>query len=443
MPEITPQIPRGFRDFLPDKLIHRQTIINTLRRCFESFGFQPLETPTLEYAETLEGKYGQEGEKLIYKFEDKGGRRLALRYDLTIPLSRVVGMYPELVKPFKRYQISPVWRADKPQKGRFREFWQCDVDIVGTRSILADAEIVAIIFTVLNRLGFERFTIRINNRKLLNGIIIWGGIDENNSAEFLRSLDKLSQFDSEAVQKELRDKGFSETAIERFFSILEDCREKDKALGRLKGQVSSIPSAAEGIQELEALFQCLDNFRIPSKNVVFDISLARGLDYYTGIIHETVVQEPRIGSITGGGRYDNLISLFSGSSVPATGASFGLERICAVMEELSMLPPSFTSTQVLITLFSHEFLSTISDLATQLRSTGINTEIYLQDDRLKKQLAYANSKAIPWVLILGPDEIKKGICILRNMMRGVQEEIPLGRVDETVRRIEALLQDRS
>jgi histidyl-tRNA synthetase len=435
MAEIVPQIPKGFRDFLPQKLIYRQRVIETIRKCFESFGFEPLETPTLEYAETLEGKYGQEGEKLIYKFEDKGGRKLALRYDLTIPLSRVVGMYPELVKPFKRYQISPVWRADKPQKGRFREFWQCDVDIVGTRSILADAEIVCIIFTVLKKLGFEKFTIKVNNRKLLNGIVIWGGIDEKRTADFLRSLDKLSQFEAETVQKELRDKGFPETALSRFFRMLEDCKDSSNLLPRLKAQLSTIPSAAEGIRELEELFLCLKNYSIPSHHVIFDLSLARGLDYYTGIIHETVVEEPKIGSITGGGRYDNLIGLFYGSEVPATGTSFGLERICAVMEELSMLPPCATSTQVLLTLFNHDLLGTVSNLATQLRSSGINAEVYLQEDRLKKQLGYANSKGIPWVIIIGPDELQKGIFVLRNMGRGDQEEIPLGGIDEAVRRI--------
>ena len=435
MAEIVPQIPKGFRDFLPQKLIYRQRVMETIRKCFESFGFEPLETPALEYAETLEGKYGQEGEKLIYKFEDKGGRKLALRYDLTIPLSRVVGMYPELVKPFKRYQISPVWRADKPQKGRFREFWQCDVDIVGTRSILADAEIVCIIFTVLKTLRFENFTIKVNNRKLLNGIVIWGGIDEKRTADFLRSLDKLSQFDAETVQKELRDKGFPETALSRFFRMLEDCKDSSNLLSRLKAQLSTIPSAAEGIRELEELFQYLGNYSIPSQQVIFDLSLARGLDYYTGIIHETVVEEPKIGSITGGGRYDNLIGLFFGSEVPATGASFGLERICTVMEELSMLPPCATSTQVLFTLFNHDLLRTILSLATQLRSSGINAEVYLQEDRLKKQLGYANSNGIPWVIIIGPDELQKGIFVLRNMGRGDQEEIPLSGIDEAVRRI--------
>jgi len=443
MPEIIPQIPKGFRDFLPEKLIHRQRIIETIRRCFESFGFEPLETPTLEFAKTLEGKYGEEGEKLIYKFEDQGGRKLALRYDLTIPLSRVMGMYPELVKPFKCYQISPVWRADKPQKGRFREFWQCDVDIVGTRSVLADAEIVNIISTVLKRLGFEKFTIRINNRKLLNGIVLWAGIEEKRTAGFLRSLDKLSQSDSQIVQQELKDKGFDETSISRFFQLLEKSKEQKAFFIYLKEILSSIPSAMEGICELEELSQCLNSFEIPLDNFVFDLSLARGLDYYTGLIHETVVEQPKIGSITGGGRYDKLIGLFSGSELPATGASFGLERIFLVMEELSMLPPLSTSIQVLFVLFKNGLLEKILHLATRLRSLGINTEVYLQDDRLKKQLAYANSKGIPWVIILGPDELKRGKLVLRNMVRGDQEEIPLDRVEEVIRRIEAPSPDRS
>lgn len=437
---ITPEIPKGFRDFLPDKLIHRQKIIETLRMCFESFGFQPLETPTLEYAKTLEGKYGQEGEKLIYKFEDRGGRKLALRYDLTIPLSRVIAMYPELIKPFKRYQIAPVWRADKPQKGRFREFWQCDIDIVGTKNILADAEIINIIYNSLKTLGLKNFTIRINHRQILNEIVKWCGITPEFSEEFLRSLDKLNQLKSlELVKKEMKDKGFSESSIGKFFTLLKNFNGKNEELFEFLKEKSSSITFAEAINELELLFKYIKNFKVSPKNFVFDISLARGLDYYTGIIHETTIMEHNIGSLTGGGRYDNLISLFTGTSIPATGASFGLERISAVMEELSMLGSIKTLTHVLITFLSPEILSTISDLASKLRSSGINTEIYLQNERLKKQLAYANNKGIPWVVIIGPEETAKGIFILRNMINGKQEEISQSNVEEIIRKVKESL----
>ena len=304
MNKIKPQIPKGFRDFLPPQKILRQQVIDTIRNVFEVFGFQPLETPALEYASILEGKYGEEGEKLIYKFKDRGGRQVALRYDLTIPLSRVIAMYPTLPKPFKCYQISPVWRADKPQRGRFREFWQCDADIVGSESLFADAEVITTIYHILKALHFKQFKIKINNRKLLNGIAQALGIDVEKIPSLLRIIDKLEQKGTQGIKDELLNKGFQEEIINNILELLSANGGKAVELIELKNKFGDSESALEGIKELEELFSYLSYMRVDSDFYCFDLSLARGLDYYTGPIFETTVDEPKIGSISGGGRYD-------------------------------------------------------------------------------------------------------------------------------------------
>jgi histidyl-tRNA synthetase len=420
---IKPQILKGFRDFLPQKKIHRQFITDTLRKSFEIFGFEPLETPSLEYAEILEGKYGEEADRLIYKFPDRGGRNVALRYDLTIPLSRVVAMYPGLPKPFKCYQMSPVWRADKPQKGRFREFWQCDVDIVGDPNTLADAEIVAVIFSTLKRLGFEEFTIRINSRKLLNGLALWAGADEKRSFDLFRCLDKFDKIGRRGVEEELKGKGFPDSVVQSLMAALERRGEDEETLTYLKKDLAHLPQGLEGIRELELVTRYAKEMGVDDKNVTVDLSLARGLDYYTGPIFETTVTKPSIGSITGGGRYDRLIGLFASQDVAATGTSFGLERLIAVMEDQDMLPEMQTMTEVLVTLFSQDLLGESVALARDLREAEIRTEIYFQGDRLKKQLTFAATRGIPFVAVLGPDEVKEKKVVVRDMRSGMQESL--------------------
>ncbi len=423
MNKIKPQIPKGFRDFLPFQKVIRQHVIDTIRNVFEVFGFEPLETPALEYASILEGKYGEEGEKLIYKFEDRGGRKVALRYDLTIPLSRVIAMYPALPKPFKCYQISPVWRADKPQRGRFREFWQCDADIVGSESMFADAEVITTIYHILKALHFKQFTIKINNRKLLNGIAQASGIQLEKIPSLLRIVDKLEQKGMKEIKDEMLQQGFQEENINNILKLFTISNGNTIGLIELKSRFTDSAPVLEGIRELEELFSHLTSMGVDSNCYCFDLSLARGLDYYTGPIFETTVDEPKIGSISGGGRYDNLIGMFSDTDFPAIGSSFGLERIITVMEELNIVPPHTTITEVLVTVFNPEMHKDSLKVASEIRSAGIKTEFYFKNDKLKKQLTYASNKAIPFVIILGPDEQRDNKVILRNMIKGSQKAV--------------------
>jgi histidyl-tRNA synthetase len=434
MEKIKPQIPKGFRDFLPSQNILRQQVIDTIRNTFELFGFEPLGTPALEYASILEGKYGEEGEKLIYKFEDRGGRKVALRYDLTIPLSRVVAMYPNLPKPLKCYHIAPVWRADKPQRGRFREFWQCDADIVGSESTLADAEVITTIYHVLKALKFKQFTTRINNRKLLNGVAQEIGIAEDNIPSLLRIIDKLEQKGINGINDEMCEKGFQEHSINAILELLNITIGSSVSISDLKNKFSDSPLVAEGIKELEEIFSYLASMGVDSQCYRFDFSLARGLDYYTGPIFETTVDEPKIGSITGGGRYDSLIGIFSNSDIPAKGSSFGLERLITVMEELKLFPTGGTITEVLMTVFSPEMQPQSLKVASKLRSGGIKTELYLKNVKLKKQLTYASNKGIPFVAIIGPDEAKDKTVILRNMIKGDQKVVASEELASTIKK---------
>ena len=435
MNKITLQILKGTRDFLPAQFILRKKVIEIIERTFERFGFEPMETPAMEYAETLEGKYGEEGDRLIYKFEDRGGRKVALRYDLTVPLARTMAMY-QVEKPFRRYQIAPVWRADKPQKGRYREFWQCDADIVGSREVWADAEVIAVTYCALKNLGFDEFTIRINNRKLLNGMALYGGVTDKEMAGFFRIIDKAEKVGWDEVRKELTSKKISDKAIDKTIALMVEDTRGDTALSRLKTTLAGIPSAQEGIAELEEIQRCLINLGVEQRNVLFDGSLARGLDYYTGPIFETIIEKPRIGSISGGGRFDSLIGMFSGRDVPATGTSLGLERIITVMEELAMLPTTPTVSQVLVTMFDRGLFGESLKVASELRSAGISAEVYVNDDKLKKQLDYANKKKIPLVLIIGPDEKERGEVVLRDMEQKTQVTIPR---PELVNKIKAIL----
>jgi len=419
---IEPQIPKGFRDFLPQQMILRREIMRTMCTIFEQYGFVPLDTPCLEYARTLEGKYGEEGDKLIYRFEDRGGRAVALRYDLTIPLARVAAMHQQLPKPFKRYQIAPVWRADKPQKGRFREFYQCDIDIIGASGACADAELLLVAHAVLQALGFDNYLIRINNRKILNALAARLGIDSDRIPDFLRALDKLDKAGPEAVLQDMQ-------AVQLLTSDAETIV-RDRLLGEgdnfeaVAALVADSEIGAAGLQELKLITRVLEADGVDARYYKKDISLARGLDYYTGPIFEVVVREPRIGSILGGGRYDDLIGLFSRQSIPATGISFGLERLVTVMEELGMTKQSTSLTQVMVTQFNEDLLTDGVKLAAQLRRAGLNTELYSAPVKLKKQMSYAAARNIPVVVVLGPDEASEGRATLKNMQTGEQQVLP-------------------
>ena len=423
---VPPRLPRGMRDILPDKMILRQYVEGVIREVFESFGFEPLSTPAVELAETLMGKYGPDAEKLIYDVRHREGKEeLALRYDLSVPLARVAAMYPELPRPFKRYQIAPVWRAERPQKGRFREFWQCDVDTVGTESILADAEILNMIYEILRRLGFSHYVIRINDRKILKGIGRFVGLQGELLAGLYRSIDKLDKIGLEGVNEELQRNGIPQSEIDRMMDLLRIQGDQSAILVELRRQLSGDPEALEGIQEMEQVVGALRDAGVPAENYHVDFAMVRGLEYYTGPIFETVVEEPKIGSITGGGRFDGLVGLFSKQSLPATGTTIGIERIIVVMEELGMYPPQLgkTVSQVLMSVFNPDTLSESLKLASELRRAGLKVEQYMGNKGVGDQIRYALKRGIPYVAIVGPDEAAAGRVVLRRLDQNTQQEV--------------------
>jgi histidyl-tRNA synthetase len=432
--KLKPRLYKGTRDFLPADMIRRNYVINLIKSIFEKFGFEPLETPTIEMWETLSGKYGEEADRLTYRFRDRGDREVGLRYDLTVPLSRVIAIYPQIPKPFKRYQIQPVWRADKPQKGRFREFYQCDADIIGSGSVLADAEIIAITFEILRKLQFEEFTIRVNSRKILAGITQVSGTPMDKELDICRAIDKMDKIGPSGVEKELTARGIKNSAISRILEIISIEGANSAKINQIESFLSESENGSEGIREIRDLLTYLSCFEIPETNVLFDLYLARGLDYYTGPIYETIVEKPKIGSITGGGRYDNLIGLFSGQPNPATGTTIGLERIIAVMEELNLFPENIsTSVNVLVTVFDDTTLPYSVLIANLLRKEGINTDLYTGQSKLRGQIGLANEKGIPFVIIAGPDETERKTVNLKNMKSGEQKEIPLADITSTIR----------
>ena len=400
------QLLKGFRDFLPEQMRVRNYVLSVMKEVFESFGFEPLETPSLEYKQTLLGKYGQETDRLVYTFKDKGNRDVGLIYDLTVPVSRVLASYRNRIKlPFKRYQVQKVWREDRPQKGRYREFTQCDFDIFGVISPLADAEIIAIIFEVLRRLKLEKFVIRINSRQVLFTILEKLGIKEVKQQQaILQSIDKLDKKSVETVREELIQKGFTDGLVESVFKELK----------------RAVPD-----QNLQLMLELVESFGVPKEFFRFDPTLARGLAYYTGTIFETIMKEPKIGSVTGGGRYDKLISQLGGPDIPATGTTIGLDRICDVISELKLFKERRkTTTQVLVTVFNESLINESLKNFRLLKEKCLNVEIYLDlGSSLKKQLKYADKKGIPFAIILGPKEMKDKMVIIKIMKTGEQIKV--------------------
>ncbi|MDH4209254.1 MAG: histidine--tRNA ligase [Anaerolineae bacterium] len=416
--KVEPRLPRGMRDILPQQMVLRQYVIDVIRDVFERFGYEPLSTPSVELHETLTGKYGPDAERMIYSVSRSGSKEmLALRYDLSVPLSRVVAMYPDLQKPFKRYQIAPVWRGERPGKGRYREFYQCDVDTVGTASMLADAELLQITYELLNRLGFPQFVMKMNNRKILTGVGQFAGVPGELLGGLYRSIDKLDKIGLEGVREELRTNDIPEAGTDRLLDLLQISGDDRSLLGELEGRLAEYPSALEGIGELSQILDYLDALAIPAERYQVDFSMVRGLDYYTGPIFETVVEEPRIGSISGGGRYDELIGMFTDRSYPATGTSFGIERIFDVMEELHMFPAEVgtTNTRVLVTVFDPAQIGDSLRASDCLRRAGLNTELYFENDPLGAQIRHALKRGIPYVIIVGPDEAEAGQVTIRNL----------------------------
>lgn len=394
---------KGFRDFLPETMAVRNYVKNLFIETFETFGFEPLETPSLEYATTLMGKYGDEADKLVYSFQDQGERKIGLRYDLTVPAAKVLAIYgPQIPMPFKRYQIQPVWRAEKPQKGRYREVLQCDIDSFGTSSPTADAEIVAVIYTILNKLNFKKYSIRLNSRTVLKNILSESGIN-NNQKSALQSLDKFQKIGQDGVQKELISKGFSQAQINSLFKYIKEAQ----------------PDA-----NLQAVFAAIKNFGIPETAYIFDPTMVRGLDYYTGTIFETYVEEPKIGSITGGGRYDKLIETLGGPDIPAVGTTLGLDRIVDCIIELNLLPElAKTKVKVMVANFGSETETDSLKLTSLLRDNNIPTIFYPDTDKIGKQFKYASAKNIPFVALIGSNEAANNEVTIKNMSTGDQKTI--------------------
>ncbi|MCY3918062.1 MAG: histidine--tRNA ligase [Chloroflexi bacterium] len=417
---IAPRAPKGFRDFLPETMLRRNYVLDCIRDVFHLFGFEPIDTPILELHETLFGKYGEEAEQLIFTAQHGRSRRepLAMRYDLTVPLARVVGQYEsQLNLPFKRYHIAPVFRGERPQRGRYREFWQCDADTVGVASISADAEIVIMMHEILKRLGFPQFLIKINHRKLLVAIGEFSGVPQEQLPDLYRSVDKFDKIGADGVKGELIERGIDGEAVSRMMDLIQSKAPGDNSLDFI---AETIGSEDKGLDELRQLADLLTDAAVESEHYDFDFTMVRGLGYYTGPIFETVISEPNLGSISGGGRYDNLIGMFRRQSLPTTGASFGLERIIDLMDELKLYPPQLGGTlvQALVTVFNEETRSDSARIGVQLREAGINTEVYLGRRKLGRQLAHADKKGIPIVAIAGPDEIEAGVVKLRRLADG-------------------------
>jgi histidyl-tRNA synthetase len=443
-----PTIPKGTRDFGPDTMLKRQFIFDTIKRVFEKFGYQPLETPSMETLSVLTGKYGAEGDQLLYKILNsgdylskinqdeikQGSKSLTpkiagkgLRYDLTVPFARYVVMNQhEISFPFKRYQIQPVWRADRPQRGRYREFYQCDADVVGTDSLVCEAEIILMINEVMNNLGLSDFTIRMNHRKLLSAITDFVGARGKETA-FCVAIDKLDKIGRQKVEEELSENGFSSEAIQKLDPILNIGGSNSEKIRQLGEVFSGLESGQQCVAELERIFEYLADFNLVDHHVKLDLTLARGLSYYTGAIVEVKANNSSINSsITGGGRYDNLTGVFGLRGVSGVGFSFGVDRIYDVMEDLDIFPDKVSgSTQVLLLNFDAVSFKECLKVLTKLREANIRCEVYPDQAKIRKQMVYANKKGVPFVLMIGENEIKQGKYQLKNMITGEQQELAL------------------
>ncbi len=418
-----PQVLKGFRDYMPRQMILRRQIIDIFRGIFERHGFEPLDTPALEYTEVLLGKAG-ENEKLMYRFMDAGDREIGLRYDLTVPLARVVAMHQEeLVLPFKRYHIAPVWRAEKPQRGRFREFWQCDADIVGAASMVADAEGVAIAAEALTAVGLPNFTIRISHRRLLEGLAVISGVELAQAGGVFRSVDKLAKIGAAGVLKEMVEGGIDEEAGRRVLDEVTREGTPLELLADLRPRMQAFEPGMKAITDLTDLFTILPGLGVAPTAYMLDLSLARGLDYYTGPVYEATVDEPKVGSVVGAGRYDGLIGNFLGRDVPACGMSLGLERIIEVVEEFNLLPTPPTVARAIVPVFP-DTLAAGAQIAGDLRAQGLNVDLsLLQQKSLGDQLKYAGRRGIPFAVIAGTAELEKGVVGIKNLVTGEQIEV--------------------
>ncbi len=446
MAAIKPSVPKGTRDFSPAEMVKRNFIFDTIKGVFRKYGYQQIETPAMENLSTLMGKYGDEGDRLIFKILNSGdflskvdSQKLtthntlvitqdisekALRYDLTVPFARYVVQHQnEITFPFKRFQVQPVWRADRPQKGRYREFFQCDADVVGSDSLLNEAEFILIYDEALSSLGFKDFSIKINNRKILSGIAeVIDKID--NIIDLTVAIDKLDKIGLDGVIIELLEKGFTTEDIEKLKPVILLEGSNTIKLQSLRAALGGSVIGLKGCDEIEEVLIYIDNFKLQSGTVELDITLARGLNYYTGAIFEVKTNEAEMGSIGGGGRYDDLTGMFGLKGLTGVGISFGADRIYDVMEELRLFPEDANqSTQVLICCFDKDGELYALPLLQQLRDTNINTELYPAGAKIKKQMEYANNKNVPYTILIGSDEMQTGLLTFKDMASGIQQKL--------------------
>ncbi len=452
-----PSIPKGTRDFSPSEILKRNYIFDTIKSSFIRFGFLPIETPSMEKLETLTGKYGEEGDNLIFKILNRGAKldkavrkveetenltqgkiehilcAEALRYDLTVPFARYVVQHQnDIAFPFKRFQIQPVWRADRPQKGRYREFYQCDADVIGSNALLHEIEFIQLFDEVLSNLHIPKVVIKVNNRKILSGIAEITGESER-IIDITTAIDKLDKIGAEKVVEELIQRGIGDDAIDIIKPLFDLNGSLQEILTEMKTILSGSEIGLKGIEELEFVFNAVEKIGLRTARVEFDVTLARGLNYYTGAIFEVKVEGVSIGSICGGGRYDDLTGIFGLKNISGVGISFGADRIYDVLEELNLFPTfKNASTQLLITNFGDDVVQFLP-LIKQLRDAGINTEYYPDKVKLQKQMKYADAKAIPFVLFAGEDEIKNNTYRLKNMDTGAQTDLSFDEMINTLK----------
>ncbi len=444
-----PSIPKGTRDFSPGEVAKRSYIMNTIRNCFTAYGFQPIETPSFEKSETLMGKYGEEGDRLIFKIlnsgdylskvddsvlEERNSGKLtprisekALRYDLTVPFARYVVQYQnDITFPFKRYQMQPVWRADRPQKGRFREFYQCDADVVGSKSLWQEVELVQLYDAVFSELNLKSTTIKMNNRKVLSGLAEVIGA-EDKLIDFTVALDKLDKIGGEGVKNEMLAKGISEEAIAKVEPLFVLGGSASEKLGVLKEMLAASETGKEGISELEFIVDTVNTLGLQSASLEIDVTLARGLNYYTGAIFEVAAPEGvSMGSIGGGGRYDDLTGIFGLKDMSGIGISFGLDRIYLVLEELNLFPEAVAeTTKVLFINFGETEALYAMKAVSELRKKGIAAELYPDAAKMKKQMGYADKRNIPFAVLAGESEMNSGTYTLKDMTSGEQDTVSL------------------
>jgi histidyl-tRNA synthetase len=434
---IKPETLKGFRDYPPELMIPREHLLEQARRVYRSYGYSPIDTPALEYAKILLGKAGEETAKIIYRFRDHGDRDVALRFDLTVPFARFAAQHiNQLGTPFKRYHMGPVWRGENPGHGRFREFWQCDFDIIGTVSNAADCEVALVIHDLLQALGFERFHIHVNNRLVLNGLLEELGL-AGQTGPLLRALDKLLKDGREAVRQEMVEKaGVSPTQADSVLTLAEIEGANAEMLERLARDFGRNAKAADGIHRLRELLDVAETAGVPPDRLRLDVSIARGLDYYTGTVYETFLTDlPSIGSICSGGRYDNLAGLYTKQTLPGVGASLGLDRLVAAMEELHLLPKAEHPAAVLVVQFSADRLGDYQKMARALRAEGIGVEVYPDAKKVGQQLQYAERRGFRVALIAGPDEFAQGTWKLKDLSRRVEVALPAAEVAAAIRKI--------